>query len=50
MVFRDGIVVFRQSENLTAAVSGPDFSQVQNLDMDQGPQADRRIEAEESAE
>ena len=50
MVFRDGIVVFRQSGALPLSALEDLISQVQNLDMDEGRKQIAEIEAEESAE
>ena len=50
MVFRDGIVVFRQSGALPLSALEDLISQVQNLDMDEGRKQIDEIEAEESAE
>ena len=50
MVFRDGIVVFRQSGALPLSALEDLISQVQNLDMDAVRKQIAEIEAEESAE
>ena len=50
MVFRDGIVVFRQSGALPLSALEDLISQVQNLDMDEVRKQIAEIEAEESAE
>ena len=50
MVFRDGIVVFRQSGALPRSALEDLISQVQNLDMDEVRKQIAEIEAEESAE
>ena len=50
MVFRDGIVVFRQSRALPLSALEDLISQVQNLDMDEVRKQIAEIEAEESAE
>ena len=50
MVFRDGIVVFRQSGALPLSALEDLISQVQNLDMDEVRKKIAEIEAEESAE
>ena len=50
MVFRDGIVVFRQSGALPLSALKDLISQVQNLDMDEVRKQIAEIEAEESAE
>ena len=50
MVFRDGIVVFRQSGALPLSALEDLISQVQNLDMDEVRKQVAEIEAEESAE
>ena len=50
MVFRDGIVVFRQSGTLPLSALEDLISQVQNLDMDEVRKQIAEIEAEESAE
>lgn len=50
MVFRDGIVVFRQSGALPLSALEDLISQVQNLDMDEVRKQIAAIEAEESAE
>ena len=50
MVFRDGIVVFRQSGALPPSALEDLISQVQNLDMDEVRKQIAEIEAEESAE
>ncbi len=50
MVFRDGIVVFRQSGALPLSALEDLISQVQNLDMDAVRKQIAKIEAEESAE
>ena len=50
MVFRDGIVVFRQSGALPLSALEDLISQVQNLDMDEVRMQIAEIEAEESAE
>ena len=50
MVFRDGIVVFRQSGALPLSAFEDLISQVQNLDMDEVRKQIAEIEAEESAE
>ena len=50
MVFRDGIVVFRQSGALPLSALEDLISQVQNLDMDEIRKQIAEIEAEESAE
>ena len=50
MVFRDGIVVFRQSGALPLSALEDLVSQVQNLDMDEVRKQIAEIEAEESAE
>lgn len=50
MVFRDGIVVFRQSGALPLSALEDLISQVQNLDMDEVRRQIAEIEAEESAE
>ena len=50
MVFRDGIVVFRQSDALPLSALEDLISQVQNLDMDEVRKQIAEIEAEESAE
>ena len=50
MVFRDGIVVFRQSGALPLSAHEDLISQVQNLDMDEVRKQIAEIEAEESAE
>jgi len=49
MVFRDGIVVFRQSGALPLSALEDLISQVQNLDMDEVRKQIAEIEAEESA-
>ena len=50
MVFRDGVVVFRQSGALPLSALEDLISQVQNLDMDEVRKQIAEIEAEESAE
>lgn len=50
MVFRDGIVVFRQSGALPLSALEDLISQVQNLDMDEVRKQIAEIEAEESVE
>ena len=50
MVFRDGIVVFRQSGALPLSALEDLISQVQNLDMDEVRKQIAEMEAEESAE
>ena len=50
MVFRDGIVVFRQSGALPLSALEDLISQVQNLDMDEVRKQIAEIEAAESAE
>jgi len=50
MVFRDGIVVFRQSGALPLSALEDLISQVQDLDMDEVRKQVAEIEAEESAE
>ena len=50
MVFRDGIVAFRQSGALPLSALEDLISQVQNLDMDEVRKQIAEIEAEESAE
>ena len=50
MVFRDGIVEFRQSGALPLSALEDLISQVQNLDMDEVRKQIAEIEAEESAE
>lgn len=50
MVFRDGIVVFRQSGALPLSALEDLISQVQNLDMDEVRKQIAEIEAEDSAE
>ena len=50
MVFRDGIVVFRQSGALPLSALEDLISQVQNLDRDEVRKQIAEIEAEESAE
>lgn len=50
MVFRDGIVVFRQSGALPLSALEDLISQVQNLDMDEVRKQIAEIEAKESAE
>ena len=50
MVFRDGIVVFRQSGALPLSALEDLISQVQNLDMDEVRKQIAEIEAEESSE
>lgn len=50
MVFRDGIVVFRQSGALPLSALEDLISQVRNLDMDEVRKQIAEIEAEESAE
>ena len=50
MVFRDGIVVFRQAGALPLSALEDLISQVQNLDMDEVRKQIAEIEAEESAE
>ena len=50
MVFRDGIVVLRQSGALPLSALEDLISQVQNLDMDEVRKQIAEIEAEESAE
>ena len=50
MVFRDGIVVFRQSGALPLSALEDLISQVQDLDMDEVRKQIAEIEAEESAE
>ena len=50
MVFRDGIVVFRQSGALPLSALEDLISQVQKLDMDEVRKQIAEIEAEESAE
>ena len=50
MVFRDGIVVFRQSGALPLSALEDLISQVQNLDMDEVRKQIAEIEAEVSAE
>ena len=50
MVFRGGIVVFRQSGALPLSALEDLISQVQNLDMDEVRKQIAEIEAEESAE
>ena len=50
MVFRDGIVVFRQSGALPLSALEDLISQVQNLDMDEGRKQIAEMEAKESAE
>jgi len=50
MVFRDGIVVFRQSGALPLSALEDLISQVQNLDMDEVRKQIAEIAAEESAE
>ena len=50
MVFRDGIVVFRQSGALPLSALEDLISQVQNLDMDEVRKQIAEIEAEETAE
>ena len=50
MVFRDGLVVFRQSGALPLSALEDLISQVQNLDMDEVRKQIAEIEAEESAE
>ena len=50
MVFRDGIVVFRQSGALPLSALEDLISQVQKLDMDAVRKQIAEIEAEESAE
>ena len=50
MVFRDGIVVFRQSGELPLSALEDLISQVQNLDMDEVRKQIAEIEAKESAE
>ena len=50
MVFRDGIVVFRQSGALPLSALEDLISQGQNLDMDEVRKQIAEIEAEESAE
>lgn len=50
MVFRDGIVVFRQSGALPLSALEDLISQVQNLDMDEVRKQIAEIEAEESTE
>ena len=50
MVFRDGIVVFRQSGALPLSALEDLISQVQNLDMDEVRKQIAEVEAEESAE
>ena len=50
MVFRDGIVVFRQSGALPLSALEDLISQVQNLDMAEVRKQIAEIEAEESAE
>ena len=50
MVFRDGIVVFRQSGALPLSVLEDLISQVQNLDMDEVRKQIAEMEAKESAE
>ena len=50
MVFRDGIVVFRQSGALPLSALEDLISPVQNLDMDEVRKQIAEIEAEESAE
>ena len=50
MVFRDGIVVFRQSGALPLSALEDLISQVQNLDMDEVRKQIAEMEAKESAE
>lgn len=50
MVFRDGIVVFRQSGALPQSALEDLISQVQNLDMDEVRKQIAEMEAKESAE
>ena len=50
MVFRDGIVVFRQSGALPLSALEYLISQVQNLDMDEVRKQIAEMEAKESAE
>ena len=50
MVFRDGIVVFRQSGALPLSALEDLISQVQNLDMDEVRKQIAAMEAKESAE
>ena len=50
MVFRDGIVVFRQSGALPLSALEDLISQVQNLDMDEVCKQIAEMEAKESAE
>ena len=50
MVFRDGIVVFRQSGALPLSALEDLISQVQNLDMDEVRKQIAEMEARESAE
>ena len=50
MVFRDGIVVFRQSGALPLSALEDRISQVQNLDMDEVRKQIAEMEAKESAE
>ena len=50
MVFRDGIVVFRQSGALPLSPLEDLISQVQNLDMDEVRKQIAEMEAKESAE
>ena len=50
MVFRDGIVVFRQSGALPRSALEDLISQVQNLDMDEVRKQIAEMEAKESAE
>ena len=50
MVFRDGIVVFRQSGALPLSALEDLSSQVQNLDMDEVRKQIAEMEAKESAE
>ena len=50
MVFRDGIVVFRQSGALSLSALEDLISQVQNLDMDEVRKQIAEMEAKESAE
>ena len=50
MVFRDGLVVFRQSGALPLSALEDLISQVQNLDMDEVRKQIAEMEAKESAE
>ena len=50
MVFRDGIVVFRQSGALPLSALEDLISQVQNIDMDEVRKQIAEMEAKESAE